>query len=132
MNKCIILGRLGADPESAYTKSGATVSNFRVASDSFYTDREGKPAKRTEWTRVVSFGKLAESCRDYLKKGRQVLLEGRLQTRQWEDKEGNKRYTTEVVANNVTFLGSNPDKGSKPAGEEHTDTPPPAEDTPAE
>lgn len=132
MQKFLAIGRLGNNPESNYTKSGAAVSNFRIATDEFFTDREGRKQKRTEWHRIVTFGGLAESCRDYLKKGRQVYLEGRVQTRQWEDKDGNKRYTTEIVANNVTFLGSNPDKGSKPAGEEHTDAPPPEDDTPAE
>ena len=132
MNRTTLLGRLGHNPESNYSKSGVAISNFRMATDEYFTSKDGTKNRRTEWHRIVTFGKLAESCRDYLAKGRQVLVEGRLQTRQWEDKDGNKRYTTEIVANNVTFLGSNPDKGSKPAGEEHTDAPPPEDDTPAE
>lgn len=107
VNKVIIVGRLGQDPEIRYTQGGSAVSNFSVATSENWTDKEGQKQERTEWHRVVVWGKAAENCAQYLGKGRQVFVEGRLQTRQWEDKDGNKRYTTEVIANTVQFL----DKG---------------------
>lgn len=104
VNKIILVGRLGKDPEIRYTQSGAGVTNFNLATSENWTDREGQKQERTEWHRVVVWGKMAEVCSQYLQKGRQVYVEGRLQTRQWDDKDGNKRYTTEVVANTVQFL----------------------------
>lgn len=104
LNKAMIIGNLGADPEVRYTKSGSAVSNLSVATNEKWTDKSGQRQERTEWHRVVVFGKTAENCSKYLKKGRQVYVEGRIQTNDWEDKDGNKRYTTEIVAQNVTFL----------------------------
>lgn len=104
VNKAIIIGNLGADPEVRYTQSGTPVGNLRIATNERWTDRNGQSQERTEWHRVVVFGKTAENCSKYLSKGRQVYVEGRLQTNEWQDKDGNKRYTTEIVANNVTFL----------------------------
>jgi len=106
VNKAILIGNLGSDPETRYTQGGQPISNFRLATNEKFTGRDGQLQDRTEWHRIVAFGKLAEQCRDYLAKGRQVYVEGRIQTRQWDDREGIKRYTTEVVALSVRFLGS--------------------------
>jgi len=111
VNNVIIVGRLGADPEIRYTQNSSAVTNFNVATSENWTDKEGQRQEKTEWHRVVVWGKMAEVCSQYLSKGRQVYIEGRLQTRQWDDKDGNKRYTTEVVANTVQFL----DKGDRSA-----------------
>jgi single-strand DNA-binding protein len=104
VNKAIIIGNLGADPEVRYTQSGSAVANLSIATNERWTDKSGQSQERTEWHRVVVFGKTAENCAKYLSKGRQVYVEGRIQTRDWQDKDGNKRYSTEIVANNVTFL----------------------------
>jgi single-strand DNA-binding protein len=105
INKVILIGNLGADPETRYTQGGSAVTNFRIATSERWTSKDGQAQERTEWHRIVTFGRLAEHCRDYLSKGRQVFIEGRIQTRQWEDKDKNKRSTTEVVAQAVQFLG---------------------------
>lgn len=105
VNKVLIIGRLGADPELKTTPSGQQVARLSVATSENWTDRDGKKQERTEWHRVVVWGKLADLCGKYLTKGRQVYLEGRLQTRSWEDQQGQKKYTTEIVANTVQFLG---------------------------
>lgn len=121
VNKVIIVGHLGADPEVRYTQSGQAVASFNVATSENFTDKNGERQERTEWHRIVAWAKLAELCGEYLRKGRQVYLEGRLQTRQWDDKDGNKRYTTEIVAQNVQFLGgrdgarAQDDAGGQPA-----------------
>ncbi len=107
VNKVIIVGRLGQDPELKYTPSGAAVCNFSVATSENWSDRDGQRQERTEWHRIVVWGKQAENCNQYLAKGRQVYLEGSLQTRSWEAKEGGKRYTTEIIARTVQFLGGN-------------------------
>src|SRR3954464_5840642 len=104
VNKVILVGRLGQNPEVRYTPSGAAVANFSVATNESWTDKSGQKQERTEWHRIVVWGKLAELCSQYLTKGRQVYVERRLQTRQWEDKYGGKRYTTEVIAATVQFL----------------------------
>ncbi len=106
VNKVIIVGRLGADPEVKTVSGGNTVARLSVATSENWTDREGQKQERTEWHRVVVWAKLADLCGKYLSKGRQVYVEGRLQTRSWEDPQGQKRYTTEVVAQTVQFLGS--------------------------
>ncbi|MCM2280636.1 MAG: single-stranded DNA-binding protein [Bdellovibrionaceae bacterium] len=106
VNKVIIVGRLGADPEVKSVGSGQTVTRLSVATSENWVDKEGQKQERTEWHRVVVWGRLAEICGKHLSKGRQVYLEGRLQTRSWEDQQGQKRYTTEIVANTVQFLGS--------------------------
>ena len=105
VNKVILVGNLGSDPELRNTSGGASVCEFRVATNESWKGKDGQTQDRTEWHRVVVWGRVAENCAKFLSKGRQVFLEGRLQTRSWEDKEGNKRYTTEIVARDVQFLG---------------------------
>lgn len=105
VNKVILVGNLGADPTLRYTASGTAVTQFNIATTERFNNKAGEREERTEWHRVVAWAKLAEICNQYLKKGKQVYIEGRLQTRQWEDQSGNKRYTTEVVANNMVMLG---------------------------
>lgn len=105
VNKVILLGRLGQDPELKYTPGGSAVCNFSLATTESWTDKQGQKQEKTEWHRVVVWGKLAELCNQYLAKGRQAFLEGRLQTRSWDDKDGNKRYTTEILASTVQFIG---------------------------
>ena len=105
VNKAIIVGNLGSDPELRHTQGGTTVVNFRVATNEVFTNKNGERNERTEWHRVVAFGRLAEICGQYLTKGKQVYIEGRIQTRDWEDQTGNKRYTTEIVANQMVMLG---------------------------
>ena len=111
VNKVILLGRLGADPEVRYTAGGTAVAKFNLATSETYNDKECKKQEKTEWHRVVAFGKLGEICGEYLSKGKQVYVEGKLQTNSWEDKEGNKRYTTEVNINNMVMLGSGSGEG---------------------
>lgn len=108
VNKALIIGRLGADPEMRTITNGQNVAQLSVATSENWTDRDGQRQERTEWHRVVVWGKLAEICGKYLAKGREVFIEGRIQTRSWEDQQGQKRYTTEIVANNVQFIGSRP------------------------
>jgi single-strand DNA-binding protein len=105
VNKVILVGNLGKDPEVRQTQSGSAVATFSIATNESWNNREGQREERTEWHRVVVFGKLADICGQYLKKGKQVYIEGRLQTRSWDDREGNKKYTTEIVASNMTMLG---------------------------
>lgn len=105
VNKVILVGRLGRDPETRYTSGGQAVANFTMATDESFKDRSGERQKRTEWHRIVVWGKLAEITQQYLKKGMLVYIEGRIQTRQWEDKrDGQKRTTTEIVANTMKML----------------------------
>ncbi len=106
VNKAIVIGRLGNDPEVKELPSGQKVANFSIATSENWNDKTGQKQERTEWHRIVVWGKTAEICAQYLSKGRQVYLEGRLQTRSWEDNQGQKRYTTEIVANTVQFLGA--------------------------
>ena len=105
VNKVLLIGRLGANPEIRYTNTGTAVANFNMATSENWNDKNGQRQERTEWHRVVVWGKLAELCEKYLSKGRQCFVEGRLQTRSWDDKDGNKKYTTEIVAATVQFLG---------------------------
>ncbi len=105
VNKVILVGRLGQNPEVKYTPSGAAVANFSVATNESWVDKAGQKQERTEWHRIVVWGKVAELCQQYLAKGRQAYIEGRLQTRQWQDKDGQTKYTTEVQAQTVQFLG---------------------------
>jgi single-strand DNA-binding protein len=104
VNKVILVGRLGRDPETRYTSSGQAVCNFTMATDETFKDRSGERQKRTEWHRIVLWSKLAEISQQYLKKGTLVYIEGRLQTRQWDDRSGNKRSTTEIVATTMRML----------------------------
>ncbi len=128
VNKVILLGHLGGDPELRYTGSGKAVAGFTVAT-SEYAGRDREP--QTEWHRIVVWDKLAELCNQYLHKGRQVYIEGRLQTRSWEDRNGQKRYTTEIVAQQVIFLGGGQARASRqdPYGQP---LPPPSRGAPAE
>jgi single-strand DNA-binding protein len=104
VNKAILIGRLGADPEIRYTPDGTMVTNFRIATDEQFKDKSGQKTQRTEWHRIVAFGKLAEICGNYLVKGKLIFVEGRIQTRSWEDRDGVKRFTTEIVASNMQML----------------------------
>ncbi len=104
LNKCMIIGNLGRDPEMRYTASGQAVTQFTVAVNRNYKDNQGEWQEETEWFRIVAWGPLAERTAENLRKGRKVYVEGRLQTRQWEGQDGQKRYTTELVANTVTAL----------------------------
>ncbi len=112
INKAILIGNLGRDPEIRYTQNGTAVCNFTIATTESYTPRGSEnKEERTEWHRIVTFGRLAEICGEYLAKGRQVYVEGRIQTREWEDRDGNKRWTTEIVAQTMQMLGAAPQGG---------------------
>ena len=113
VNKVILIGNLGADPEIRFLPSGQPVANLRLATNEKWKGQDGNMQERTEWHRVVVFGKQAELCKEYLSKGRQVYLEGRIQTRKWNDKEGRERFTTEIVAQNVRFLGGRGEGGER-------------------
>ena len=127
VNKVILVGRLGTDPEVRYTNNGKAVAKLSLATSENWSDKEGQRQERTEWHRIVVWGKLGELCGEYLKKGRQVFIEGRLQTRSWEDKEGQKKYTTEIVAQNVQFLGGRGENGhTNDAVETSTEAAPPS------
>jgi single-strand DNA-binding protein len=109
VNKVILVGRLGRDPETRYTGGGQAVANFSVATDETYKDRNGERQKRTEWHKIVVWGKQAEIAQQYLKKGALIFIEGRIQSREWQDKEGQKRTSFEIVANNFRMLGGRPE-----------------------
>ena len=106
VNKVILIGNLGRDPETRFMPSGDAICNISIATTENWKDKNGEKQEKTEWHRVAFFGKLAEIAGEYLKKGRQVYIEGRLQTRKWQDKEGQDRYTTEIVADRMQMLGS--------------------------
>lgn len=106
VNKVILIGNLGRDPETRYTADGAAITNITIATSRKYKDSSGQQQEETEWHRVAFFGRLAEIAGEYLKKGRPVYVEGRLRTRKWQDKEGQDRYTTEIVADQMQMLGS--------------------------
>jgi single-strand DNA-binding protein len=116
VNKVILVGNLGRDPELRYTQGGAAVANFSLATNEKWRDKEGNNQERTEWHRIVVWGRTAENCAQYLHKGSSVYIEGRLQTREWEDKDGNKRSTTEINALTVQFLGGRGGSGGGGAG----------------
>ena len=118
LNKVMIIGNLGTDPEMRFTPSGNPVTSFRIASSRTYTTPEGEKKQETEWFTVVAWSKLAELCNQFLSKGRMAYVEGRLKTRSWEDKEGIKRFSTEVIANQVIFLDRS---GSAPIPDEGTE-----------
>mgnify|MGYP006279949559 CR=1 FL=1 len=125
VNKAILVGRLGADPEMRSTQKGTPVTNLRIATNRVWNNSQGERQEETEWHRVVVFGNQAKACGDYLSKGRQVYVEGRIQTRQWQDNDGRDRYTTEIVADTVQFLsggGSGGQGGGRSGG-----PPPPSE-----
>jgi single-strand DNA-binding protein len=106
VNKAMLIGRLGKDPEVRYTPDGTMVTNFNLATDEQWKDKNGEKVQKTEWHRIVTFGKLAEICGNYLVKGKLIFVEGRIQTRSWEDKDGVKRFTTEIIASNMQMLDS--------------------------
>jgi single-strand DNA-binding protein len=116
VNKVILVGRLGRDPETRYTGGGQAVANFSVATDETYKDRNGERQKRTEWHKIVVWGKQAEIAQQYLKKGSLIFIEGRIQSREWQDKEGQKRTSFEVVATNFRMLGGRGDAVAAGAG----------------
>ncbi len=128
VNKVILIGRLGQDPDLRYTPSGTAVTTLSVATNEVWRDRDGNNQERTEWHRVVLWGKQAETAGEYLKKGSRIYIEGRLQTRNWEDKDGNRRYTTEVIASRMQFMDGRQE--SQAAAVEIP--PPPEEDVPPE
>ena len=111
VNKVILVGNLGRDPETRYMPDGGAITNISIATTDKWKDKAGEMQEKTEWHRVAFFGKLAEIAGEYLKKGSQVYVEGRLQTRKWQDKEGQDKYTTEVVANVMQMLGSRQGQG---------------------
>ena len=117
INKVILIGNLGADPETRYTPSGTAITNLRVATTESWKDRQsGEQQERTEWHRVVMFDRLAEIAAEYLRKGSQVYIEGQLQTRKWQDQQGQDRYTTEIRARDMQMLGGRPGAGAPAAG----------------
>lgn len=117
VNKVILVGNLGRDPETRYTTSGEAVTNIRLATTDTWKDKSGEKQERTEWHNIVFYGRQAEIAGEYLKKGRQIYVEGRLQTRKWQDKEGQDRYTTEIIADRMQMLGSR-EGGGPPAAVE--------------
>lgn len=132
VNKVILIGNLGKDPEVRHLENGAVVANFPIATSESYKDRKsGEKITQTEWHNIVIWRGLAEVAEKYLKKGNSVYIEGKLRTRSWDDKEGNKRYTTEVVADNMTMLGGKSDSGSgaSSANTQNTDASPFEEDS---
>jgi single-strand DNA-binding protein len=132
VNKVILIGNLGRDPELRYTQGGSAVANFTLATNERWRDKDGNNQERTEWHRIVVWGRTAENCAQYLQKGRSVYVEGRLQTREWEDKDGNKRNTTEVNALTVQFLGGRGGSGGPgdDPGYSGPGEPPPGDDIP--
>ncbi len=117
LNKATIIGHLGTDPEMRHTPSGQTVVNFSVATNESWGGRDGQERQeKTEWHRIVAWGRLAEICNEYLRKGRQVYIEGRLQTRSWDDQQGQKRYMTEIIASNMMMLGGRGGEGEYGGG----------------
>jgi single-strand DNA-binding protein len=130
VNKVILVGNLGADPEMRYTPSGTAVANFNIATSEVRKNKEGQKETQTEWHKIVAFGRLAEICGEYLSKGKQVYVEGRIQNRTWEDRDGNKRYTTEIIINTMQMLGSK--EGARTdAGQGAPQAGPPESDAPA-
>jgi len=149
LNKVLLLGNLGKDPEVRYTSSGRAVATFTLATSQQWRDQDGNDQERTEWHRIVAWGRLGEVCGEYLSKGKQVFIEGRIQSREWEDQEGNKRTTVEIIANDMIMLGGasqsresgeghrrqapTQSRGSGPSGrrdDSKTQPPPPEDDIP--
>ena len=126
VNKAILIGNLGKDPELRYTPSGQAVASFSIATTRKWRDNEGQSQEQTEWHNIIVWGKQAENANEYLQKGRSVYIEGRIQNRSYEDKDGNKRYISEVVAQTVQYLGSKGDQSNtnKRSQQQPSDTPP--------
>ena len=116
VNKVILVGNLGRDSELRYTPGGAAVATLNLATTEVWNDKQQQRQEKTEWHRIVLWGKQAESLQEYLTKGKQIYVEGRLQTRQWDDKDGNKRYTTEIKADRITLLGGGGGGGGRSSG----------------
>jgi len=116
VNKVILVGNLGRDAELRYTPGGAAVATLNLATTEVWNDKSGQKQEKTEWHRIVLWGKQAESLQEYLTKGKQIYVEGRLQTRQWDDKDGNKKYTTEIKADRITLLGGGGGGGGARSG----------------
>jgi single-strand DNA-binding protein len=139
VNKVILVGNLGRDPETRYTGSGQAVCNFSIATSETFKDRNGERQKRTEWHKIVVWGKLAEICQQYLKKGAQIFIEGKIQSREWQDKEGNKRTSFEIVARDMRMLGSRAESamgasaaaGASPSADFDSQAAPAEDDPPA-
>ncbi len=129
LNKTLLIGNVGADVETRYTKTQVAVATFRVATTERWKDNQGKAQESTEWHRIVAFARLAEICAEYLTKGSRVYLEGRLQTRKWQDAEGNLRFTTEIIAREMKMLGGG-ERTDIVAPPEEGHEPPPADDVP--
>ncbi len=131
LNKVLLIGNLGRDPEVKYTPSGTAIANFSIATTEKWT-KDGQKNEKTEWHKIVAWQRLAEICGEYLHKGSQVYVEGKLQTRSWDDKEGNKKYTTEIVINQMQMLGSRsePKQDRGPEGINPGDTTPDGEEIP--
>lgn len=135
VNKCLFIGNIGADCQLRYTPGGAAVSTFSMACTETWNDKSGQRQEKTEWVKCVLWGKQAESLQEYLLKGKQVFVEGRMQTRKWEDKDGVTKYTTEIKVDRVTLLGGGPRSGSggnasddrQPAAEQEPETDPSAD-----
>ena len=123
VNKVILIGNLGRDPEVRYLPDGGAITNVSIATTESWKDKNGEKQEKTEWHRVAFFGKLAEIAGEYLKKGSQVYVEGRLQTRKWQDKDGNDKYTTEIVADRMQMLGSRQGGGERDMGGERESAP---------
>lgn len=128
LNRVILLGNLGADPELSYTPSGTAKATLRLATHEHWTNKDGSKGERTEWHRLIAWGRLAEICGEYLVKGRPILIEGRLTTRSWEDKDGVTRYITEIVLSNMQMVGNN--KAATETEEPEKEEPAPSEDIP--
>jgi len=122
VNKAILIGNLGRDPEIKYTQSGQAVATFSIATTRKWRDKEGQPQEQTDWHNIVVWGRMAELAKEYLAKGRSVYIEGRIQNRSYDDKDGNKRYISEVVAISMQFLGARPDQAG---GQQASQAPPP-------
>jgi len=116
LNKVMLIGNLGADPDVRFTQNGTAVANLRLATTEKWRGKDGQMQEQTEWHKVVTFGRLAEICRDYLSKGARIYIEGKLQTRKWQDQNGNDRYTTEIVAREMKMLSPRNAGGGAPAG----------------
>lgn len=129
INKAILVGNLGADPETRHTQSGTAVCNFRIATSEAWKDKQsGEQQERTEWHSIVAWGKLGEICGEYLRKGSQVYVEGSLQTRKWQDKDGQDRYTTEIVAREMQMLGGRGERQEPRPAQSPQQAPAPAVD----
>ncbi len=129
LNKTMLIGNLGADVDTRYTKTQVAVATFRIATTERWKDNEGKSQESTEWHRIVAFGRLAEICSEYLSKGSRVYLEGRLQTRKWQDSDGVTRFTTEIIAREMKMLRGG-ERTDIPVPPEDGQDPPPSDDVP--